>query len=49
MFGKDQPLDPADVRDAMNPELMVQGRKGLGGPQRAETERMLGRTTSGTG
>jgi argininosuccinate lyase len=36
------PLNQADFREIISAEYMVFGRKGLGGPQLAEVERMLG-------
>ena len=37
------PVEPAVIRDAMDPVKMVAGRRGLGGPQPAEARRMLAR------
>ena len=40
MTGQPLPLDAAAFAEAVSPEHMVFGRKGLGGPQRAEVDRM---------
>lgn len=37
----DLPIDVALIKEAMDPAAMVRNRKGLGGPQPAEVERML--------
>ena len=39
--GQDLPLDVDVIRRAMDPAAMVEGRNGLGGPQRNEVLRML--------
>jgi len=39
--GEDFPLSEAAFAEAVSAEYMVFGRKGIGGPQRAEVERML--------
>ena len=39
--GQPLPLSEADFRDIISAEYMVFGRKGLGGPQLAEVDRML--------
>ncbi len=39
--GQDLPVPVAHVRDAMDPERMVAGRRGTGGPEPAEVQRML--------
>ena len=39
--GEPLPVDVSTIRDAMDPRAMVRNRRGLGGPQPAETRRML--------
>jgi len=39
--GQDLPLDVGVIRQAMDPAAMVEGRRGLGGPQTTEVLRML--------
>jgi len=41
--GGDLPVDVELIKQAMNPAEMVNGRRGLGGPQPAEVLRMLAR------
>ena len=40
-IGSPLPVDVALIREAMDPAAMVANRRGTGGPQPAETERML--------
>ena len=40
-YGEPLPVSVDRIREALDPEEMVAGRRGLGGPQPAETERML--------
>jgi len=35
------PLTEAEFKEVISPEYMIHGRRGIGGPQRAEIERML--------
>lgn len=39
--GGELPVDVGQIRQAMDPQAMVAGRRGLGGPQPAEVRRML--------
>jgi argininosuccinate lyase len=39
--GTDLPVDVALIKEALDPAAMIRNRKGLGGPQPAEVERML--------
>ena len=41
-YGEPLPVSVDRIREALAPERMVAGRRGLGGPQPAETLRMLG-------
>ena len=41
-YGEPLPVSVDRIREALDPEQMVAGRQGLGGPQPAETRRMLG-------
>ena len=41
--GEDLPVDIAVIRRAMDPVAMVEGRRGIGGPQTEEALRMLAR------
>ena len=41
MTGRPLPLDAQALAEILSPEFMVFGRKGLGGPQLAEADRML--------
>ena len=41
-YGEPLPVAVDRIREALDPERMVAGRRGLGGPQPAETRRMLG-------
>jgi argininosuccinate lyase len=47
--GGELPVDVAVIRAAMDPAVMVRERKGLGGPQPAEVERMLARRAAALG
>ena len=40
-YGEPLPVSVDRIREALDPEQMVAGRRGLGGPQPAETRRML--------
>jgi len=40
------PLDEANFREAISPEYMVFGRRGRGGPQLAEVQRMQDEQTA---
>ena len=40
-YGEPLPVSVDRIREALDPEQMVAGRRGLGGPQPAETGRML--------
>ena len=40
--GKDFPLNPSQLTQALDPEYVVFNRKGIGGPQPAESNRMIG-------
>ena len=40
-IGEDLPIDVGLIRQAMDPAAMVSQRRGLGGPQPAEVQRML--------
>ena len=40
-YGEPLPVSVDRIREALDPEQMVAGRRGLGGPQPAETLRML--------
>ena len=40
-YGEPLPVSVDRIREALDPEEMVAGRRGLGGPQPAETRRML--------
>ena len=39
--GQTLPLSEAEFKEVISPEYMIHARRGLGGPQRAEAERML--------
>ena len=41
-YGEPLPVSVDRIREALDPEQMVAGRRGLGGPQPAETLRMMG-------
>ncbi len=40
-YGEPLPVSVDRIREALDPERMVAGRRGLGGPQPAETQRMV--------
>jgi len=44
--GRALPLAEAELKEVISPEYMVFGRRGLGGPQRPEVERMLAEETA---